>query len=746
MENLRFTSSLYVVSSFLGFIILLGIAVVSVLRGGGKRTNHLFAGICLLGALLNIDVAIVFILPNERTALWIDRLVHFFFVFSVPVYISFVHEFLEIRHRRWLEKTAWILSFAFSLFVATDLYINGFHYYSFGRIARAGPLVYLFSVVALATVVYCLAVLMSAMSHATDNSQRNRTKYILGGLGFTSILLFFTFLPVMGVPVYPLGNLSFIPALFLAYGVFKYDLLDIGVLLRRGTVYFVLTGVLTILYVLVIFLFHSFFMSSFGKNFFILSIVPAIVIVFFFNPLQKWVQKLIDHIFFRGRYDYHGLLRDISGKLASLLSLQQIKELLINEITAAMQVESLQLVIKENGTYQIFGRNESGSFSEDFSRALGWVERTLKGEKKPLNKNVIIEKMTEEEGKVTLGGLFDSLGATIVLPIPAREESAGMIFLGQKKSGELFVEEDLEIMMTIANQAGTAIENARSYEALQVLNRDLEKKVEERTAALKNALLEREKTEEQLIRSESLSAIGQLVAGVAHELNNPIAGAMSLVQTSVDTVSESEMPPDARDEVVEDLRFSIKELRRSAAIIRSLLDLSRQTQTYVEPVEINRVIDDALRILYNQYKNLPVAIEKLYADDLPAVEGNFANLGQVMINIIQNAIQSMSGENGVITLRTGYKPETDSVFVECIDNGSGIPKAILHDVFKPFFTTKEIGLGTGLGLYISHEILRRHGGLIDVKSQEGKGTVVYLEIPCRRRESRNETLESGNKP
>ena len=735
MQKMLFTSSLYIISSFLGFIILLGIAVVSVLKGGRKRTNYLFAGICLLGALLNIDVAIVFILANEEMALCIDRFVHFLFVFSLPVYISFVHAFLEIHRRRWLEKISWILSIAFSIFVPTNLYINGFHYYSFGRIARAGPLVYLFSAVTFFTVSYCLAVLYSAMSQASDNSKRNRIKYIFGGLGFTSILLFFTVLPVIGIPVYPLGNLSFIPALFLAYGVIKYDLLDIGVLLRRGTVYFVLTGLLTVLYVPLIFLFHSFFMSSFSGNFFILSIVLAIVIVFFFNPLQEWVQKLVYHFFFRGRYNYHSLLRDISGQLTSLLSLRQIEELLIKEMTAAMQVERLMLVIKEEGVYQISGHNESGNLKEDFSAGFDLLERILEYEKKPLNKNAILERVAEEGNKNTLEHLFDCLGVTIVIPIPAAEESKGMIFLGQKKSGELFVDEDLEILMTIANQAATAMENARSYEALEVLNRDLETKVEERTEALKKALLERERTEEQLIRSESLSAIGQLVAGVAHELNNPIAGAMSLVETSVDTVSEWEVPRDTRDEVIDDLRFSIKELRRSAAIIRSLLDLSRQTPTYVEPVEMNRVIDDAVRVLYNQYKNLSVTIEKNYADDLPTVEGNFAGLGQVMINIIQNAIQSMLEEKGAIKLRTGYKSSADAVFVECADNGAGIPEAALRNIFKPFFTTKKVGRGTGLGLYISYEIIRRHGGMIDVKSKEGKGTVVYLEIPCRRRDS-----------
>ncbi len=733
MQPLVFTSSLYVVSSFLGFIILFGIAVVSVLKRGRKRTNLLFAGICVLGALLNIDVAIVFLLPNERLALRIDRFIHFFFVFSIPVYICFVHAFLEIRHRGWLEKAAWILGGVFALFVPTDLYINGFHHYSFGKIARGGPVVYVFSGFAAAMIIYCLTVLYNAMKHALDNHKRNRIKYIFGGLGITSVFMFFTVLPVVGVPVYPLGNLSFIPALFLAYGVFRYDLLDIGALLRQGTVYFVLTGILTILYVLIIFLFNSFVVSSFGKNSLALSLALAVVIVFFFGPLQKWVQNLIDHFFFRGKYDYHILLKQISGKLVSLLNLQQIKELLIKEITGAMQVEKVLLVIPEKGLYQAFGYDQGLLFGENFTDGFNLLAKILAGEKSPLTRDLALKKVPDSETGLLIENLFARLAVTLVIPIPVSDEEVGMMFLGQKKSGELFVDEDLEILMTIANQTATAIKNARSYEELAVLNQALEKKVAERTEALKNALLERERTEEQLIRSESLSAIGQLVAGVAHELNNPIASAMSLVETSIETVSEEEIPQNKREEVIEDLSFSVKELKRSATIIRSLLDLSRQTQTYVESVEINLVIDDALRILYNQYKNLSVTINKNYADDLPVVEGNFANLGQVMINIIQNAIQSLPEENGTIRLKTGYKPESDTIFVECADNGAGIPKEILHDIFKPFFTTKEVGRGTGLGLYISHEIIRRHGGIIDVKSEEGKGTVVYLEIPCRRK-------------
>jgi two-component system NtrC family sensor kinase len=726
--------SAYVIPPLLGFIVLLGLALVSLLRGGRKRTNILFSGICLLGALLNADVALVSIVSDERLALRIDRTVHFFFVFSIPLYIRFVHVFLGIRGRRWLEVTALLLSISFLTIVPTDFYFNGFHYYSFGRIASAGALFHLFSAMTAFTVIYCLALLYRAMKESADNLQRNRIKYIFGGLGFSTLLLALTILPVSGVPVYPLGNFSFIPAVFLAYGILKYDLLDIGALIRRGTVYFLLTGILTALYILVIFLFHTFFLTAGSGDSFVLSLVLALIIVLLFTPLRERVQGLIDRLFFRGRYDYRELLREISGRLASLLSFPQIRELLIGAITEALQVEKVTLIIAEEGVFRLYDGKETDGTGEVPFEEIALLIRILGMEKRPLSRATAERCGVGETDREAIIRLFDHLGAVLVIPLPAREGLAGLIALGQKKSGELFVDEDLELLTTMANQAATAIENSRSYEAMEALNHDLERKVEKRTAALREVLAERERTQQQLIRSESLAAIGQLVAGTAHELNNPIAGAMSLVETSVETIAGWEMQTGKREEVLDDLRFSIGELRRSAAIIRSLLDLSRQTQTYVEAVDMNRAVDDALRVLHTQYKNLPLEIVKAYDDALPAVEGNFANLGQVLINIIRNALQALPEGKGRITLTT-HQPSADIVAVECRDTGVGIPVASLKDIFKPFFTTKAVGRGTGLGLYLSHEIIRRHGGQIRVASAEGQGTVVTVELPCRRREA-----------
>jgi two-component system NtrC family sensor kinase len=241
----------------------------------------------------------------------------------------------------------------------------------------------------------------------------------------------------------------------------------------------------------------------------------------------------------------------------------------------------------------------------------------------------------------------------------------------------------------------------------------------------KTALEEKERTQQQLIQTESLAAIGQLVAGIAHELNNPLASTSSLIQSDIEILSDQKDKREIDEELINDLEFSLKELRRAENIVKSVLGLSRQTQTYVEDVNINATLNDALRVLENLYKNGKINIVKDFDTNLPMVNGNFSNLGQVFI------IQALPEEQGTITLKTRYKKETNGVEIECRDTGVGIPNELINDIFKPFYTTKEVGQGTGLGLYIAHEIIKKHEGLISVSSKHSRGTTFTIDLPCK---------------
>ena len=736
MDSLQ-VSNISIVTPVLGFFVLTGLSLLSIFRGGRKPTNILFAAICFMGALINADVALVNVIPDKDLAIKIDRFTYMVFVFSLPVYIQFVHYFLGISRRRWLEYMAYGFSAIFLILTPTDLFIKGFAQFDFGIIAQAGKAFHFFTVLASFTVCYCLYTLFMGMKKTRENQKKNRIKYILWGLGLSSFLIALNILPVSGFNVYPPGNFSFIPAIVLAFGVLKYDLLDMGAVIRRGTIYFLLTIVLTLFYVLIIGFFNTLFIRSGQTHPLLLPFVLSLFMVILFNPIREKVRAFIDQLFFRGKYDYQRLLKEVSAQMTTLLRIDDVTDLLLKSVDETLQTDHVALLVfdDKSSRFQVkqWGGNAFASSWEEIDRKHPLVAY-LEEVKRPLSAALVECSGLANLEKAAVSDLIRAWKSSLVVPMYSKGRLIGILALGQKKSGELFVHEDMELLSTLANQSATALDNAKMYNELEELNQELERKVEERTADLRQALTEKERTQKQLIQSESLAAIGQLVAGTAHELNNPLASAASLLQNSAETIRDWPETFKEREEVIDDLTFSLKELKRAGDIVKSLLGLSRQTQTYVEPVNINAAIDDALRVLYNQFKTLPISIEKTYEEGLPPVEGNFANLGQVFINIIKNALQSLPEGKGVINLKTSYRRETDSVFFECRDTGEGIPVSHLKDIFKPFYTSKPLGKGTGLGLYISHEIIKRHGGDISVSTEPGKGSVFVIELPCKRRE------------
>jgi two-component system, NtrC family, sensor kinase len=190
------------------------------------------------------------------------------------------------------------------------------------------------------------------------------------------------------------------------------------------------------------------------------------------------------------------------------------------------------------------------------------------------------------------------------------------------------------------------------------------------------------------------------------------------------------LPPEDLIEIADDLAFSLKELRRAKGIVSSLLDLSRQSQSYTEEVSLTVVCQDALRILHNRLKISSIEVVENYQDDLPTVRGNFANLGQVALNLIQNAGDALEQRAGRLEVGTGHDAARGAVWFYVKDNGPGIPAHVLPNIFHPFYTTKPVGVGTGLGLYISYEIVKKHNGEISVETGEGQGTLFRVELPA----------------
>jgi two-component system NtrC family sensor kinase len=715
-----------------------GLGTLAVVKGRGRKVNLLLAGICLLGSLLSLDKALASVVVDPDVALRISRTDHLFVVFIVPLYLHFTYTFLGITTRKWLLGLAYAFSGCLSVLSQGDHYIAGVQQYFFGYYVQGGPLVYVFGAATITNTFYCLYLLFRSLGKEKDPDRKNKTKYIILGLGMAVLMTHFDLLPLTGIGTYPLGNLAFIPIVLLAFAVLKHDLLDIGIVVQKSLVYSLLTGLLTGSYALIIISFDQLF-KGIGREASIYFLVFFFLVIVF-DPLKKRVQVIIDRVLFRGKYDYQKTLTALSDAMASMLNLDEIVEKALEALTGAMSLNwgFVMLVDEREGQFQVHSQMGNSLIPKAISitRSSPLI-REIGRRKREVTRHNVAEWSNACEDGAVLREDFGKLGGTVIIPMVFKGEIKGLLVLGNKKSGGLFTPEDLELLRTLANQCAISIENAKAYQVIESLKNNLEKIVERRTRELTRALEEREKTQDLLIRSESLATVGALVAGVAHELNNPIASVSSLVQSAVETLEampvgqpvKAEGNAGAGVELINDLKFSLKELDRAGGIVASLLGISRQTHEDSEPVALNDVCKDALKVLYNQHKGTGIHILEAYAETLPEIRGNAANLAQVCLNIIGNAIQVVDRQLGRIVVSTGYDPYRKMVVFECEDNGPGITEGVMKDIFKPFFTTKEVGKGTGLGLYISHEIVCRHNGKVFAENDSLGGATFRVELP-----------------
>ena len=260
-----------------------------------------------------------------------------------------------------------------------------------------------------------------------------------------------------------------------------------------------------------------------------------------------------------------------------------------------------------------------------------------------------------------------------------------------------------------------------AFNKISLLNITLEKRVEERTKEL------REK-QHQLVQAGKLAAIGQLGAGVAHELNNPIAGILGYTQFMLDIVSKENLKIDEVYTFKKYLQHIENGSRRCKEIVQNLLQFARKSPEEVVSVNVNNVVEDTLSLIERQLLVNKIEVIKNLAPDIKQVDGNHVQLQQVFTNIIINAQQAMP-EGGQLFIST--RNENGNAAIEFKDTGCGIPEKYKDRIFEPFFTTKMDWKGTGLGLSICYDIIKNHNGNIEVDSRLGKGAVFTIILPVK---------------
>ncbi len=300
--------------------------------------------------------------------------------------------------------------------------------------------------------------------------------------------------------------------------------------------------------------------------------------------------------------------------------------------------------------------------------------------------------------------------AALSCPFSINGQDLGIIKAVRNNGGDSFNLTDIRNISILASHIAQAVHNAKLYEKLEIKIAELEK-----------ARKELEQTQGQLVQAEKMAAVGQLAAGIAHEINNPLAGIMGFAELLLQTDGLA-------GQQKEDIGTILKQSQRCRDIIHNLLLFSRKKINRKEPVSIAGLMESVIQLVRHDFYSSGLSINCSFQDGLPMVFADPSQIQQVFLNIINNARHALENvKTGSLEIKISRK--NGNIVILFKDNGCGIKKEDLSHIFDPFFTTKEPGRGTGLGLSISHGIITQHNGIIKVESEPAKGTTFTVEVP-----------------
>jgi GAF domain-containing protein len=492
----------------------------------------------------------------------------------------------------------------------------------------------------------------------------------------------------LGWPLFFLASLySILVSLFFAIALIRYRLLDIHLIIRGGILYFSVSGLILAIYILIIKnIGEAISQRAYGKSLLVESVL-ILALVFMLLPFQRKVGDWIDRFFYMERIRFRTKLSEFSRTLTGLVDLEEVAKTTVHFITQALHVDSIAFFFLKNEVdeYQlIFGtpRNDEMKYSSQHP----FVKRMESNERA-----VDLEHLREKEGEVEEIDDLIERGWVVVTPIFLKGKLPGFILLGKKRSEKDYTVEELELLEAFSNQTALAISRALIY-------RDMSLK------------------DKQIMQAEKMAAIGELAAGIAHEIRNPLG----IIAGSAETVRKHE-DQKIREEMT---NYILEESQRINGLISTFLDFARPKEPKLVSCDLREVLEKTLLLLFPQAKTLGVEIKKEIPQKLLQVSIDPNQMRQAFTNLGVNALEAMP-QGGVLKV-TVLENSRGKVLIRFSDTGKGIPKEMMTKVFDPFFTTKEGG--TGLGLSIAHRIITQHGGDIRVEGEEGRGSTFTISF------------------
>jgi signal transduction histidine kinase len=732
LQDYLFTLGLFVLNGWIG--LLAGFAV-NMLRprdpaARGFMLYGFFWGLFPLTGITLYDPSLSWLSP----AYWIAQTVfpatflHFGLVFPVERPI--------VRRHRWILALPYAVSLALLAWIRTSYFADP---------PSWAPLRATFLYSSLSMVGFLGLLGLSWMENRAP-MVRPRLRMVLPGFAIGAASAIYGFLQNGISGGFPINLIALTPIVFfaaLAWAIVAHDAFEIDRVLRMAAVYVALSVVIAAGYAAIAAVGSHVLPGRELVGSLAFDIPVFVLFGLLLQPLRLVLQRVVDATFFRSRVDYGRAVGDTSAALTSLLDPAEIVTQVGNTVADGLSLENFAAVAWPDGKACAWhlDRVSRTAIPDPAERDLTTLRRIVaEAGTEPFS---LVD--AEDDGEAAASHVAAEVAEfspSLVVPIPGHDGPIGAFLLGAKRSGLPFGSGDYELLRTLAAQAGIALRHATSFRSLRELAASLEDRVRERTlelershAEVSRAYRELHATQRQLVQSEKLASLGQLVAGVAHEINNPVSfivGNLDPLRTRLRAIGESKAAASDPElgRQVERLLGIIDTIgrgaERTARIVQDLRVFSRSGDTERAPFDVHEGLEVSIRLLQSKWESR-IAIERDYGR-LPMVEAVPGHLNQVFMNLLSNACDAIEG-TGTIRVRT--LKDGDHVEIYVTDDGRGIEPSAMNRIFDPFFTTKPQGQGTGLGLAITHGIVEDHGGTIDVESRPGRGTTFRVRLPIR---------------
>jgi len=556
------------------------------------------------------------------------------------------------------------------------------------------------------TMLLSLSLLVRRVRRSDSKTERARLTYL--AIGAAAALLFTALdgLATLGLPFPTLGPVvTTLYLFFLAQTLLRLRLMDLHELLGKVASQTVLAVMLA-----AVFLVLTAWVKGNTSLYLFNTVLAAFVIGILLEPLRAKVEAQVVHIFFRERSELLRSLAALRTRLANVIDPGEATAVILDALEETRRVThaSVYLLAEDRPGFQRlnFRGPEPVPFL-DAAAARGLLSAAASGQKALLQENLerrIIEMRTRtaegrrsrEELKRTLDTrtALHSLKSAFTVPLVGGDRVVGFLNLWDERVPEAFASDEIAMVLEVAERLATIVENSKLYERMRERDR--------------------------------LAALGEMAAGLAHEIRNPLGAIKGAAQCL-------EPRPRAGEEG-EFLDVIVEEVNRLNGVVTQFLDYARPLKQSFGTVDINEVVGRTIRLIQNEIPGRLALVMEL-GENLPAVEGDPEQLKQVLINLVQNAIQALGTAPGTIRVRTrgperfaDLRASGEFVEIDVADDGPGIPPEQQPNIFVPFFTTKQ--KGTGLGLAICQRLVKSHGGSISVQSKVGEGSTFVVRLPA----------------